>query len=66
MRKCAAHGARWRSGKNRRPGQIVAGIVGNAFAARAGVRHHQNNAQLGSNPLRACFGGEVLIVAGQA
>ena len=46
--------------------QVVSGIVGHIVATRAGVRHHQRNAQLGGNTLRAGFGGEVFVVTGQA
>ena len=51
--------------KSRTLTQIVALIVGNAFAARAGIRHNQHQTQFRRHALRARFGGEVLIVAGQ-
>ena len=46
--------------------EVISGIIGNTLATRAGVRHHQYNAQLGGNALRPGFGGEVLVVTGQA
>ena len=46
--------------------QIVSGIVGHVIATRAGIWHHQRNAQFGGNTLGARFGGEIFVVAGQA
>ena len=45
--------------------QIVTFVVRHLVTARAGVRHHQHQAQLGGDALRAGFQREVLVVAGQ-
>ena len=41
-------------------------IVRHALTARAGVRHHNGNTQLGGNALSACLGGKVLVCTGQS
>ena len=45
--------------------EIVTVVVGRLVTARAGIRHHQRDAQLGGNALGARLGGKVLIVTGQ-
>ena len=45
--------------------QIVTLIVGHLVTARAGIRHHQRDAQRGGNALSARLGGKVFIVTGQ-
>ncbi len=52
--------------KSRTLTQIVSLIVRHAVTARAGVRHNQYQTQFRRNALRARFGGEILVVTGQA
>ena len=44
--------------------QIVSIIVGDLITARAGIRHHQRDAQLSGNALGARLGGKVFVVTG--
>jgi len=46
--------------------EVVARVVGHAFAARAGVRRHHDQTVLGRVLLKARLGDEVLLGAGQA
>ena len=46
--------------------QIVGFVIGHTFAARAGIRRHQNQLMLCGKLLRSCLGDEILLVAGEA
>ena len=45
--------------------QVVSRIVGHVFTARTGVWRHHNETMPRRMRLRACFGDEVLLCAGQ-